>query len=307
MADIYLAPVSNIYLNVGGAAKEVGAYIGANGQTFPVYRAYVVSDYVSRVVICDELGNPVTNVPISTSEPWARQYTAKVYRNGTPVPDAKVAWSVNSEPKNTVIDENGILRGGDAKFEYIRVRAASVTTPSVFDEIDVPSFYANINVEGEYCYVVRGNRDYMFFTEHSSADIEWGDGTTDGHSCSSSHSHTYQTSGDWVVLFHNFSGGRFTYKNYPLYIVYVLTPLPAMTTTSVAEMYMGCANLLSVPQNFLIHNPQITNFTDMFSGCTSLSGEIPRLWELYPTATGTRCFRGCTNLSNYDEIPNAWR
>jgi hypothetical protein len=36
-------------------------------------------------------------------------------------------------------------------------------------------------------------------------------------------------------------------------------------------------------------------------------GAAPTLWLLSPTPTGTGCFNGCTNLSNYASIPAGWK
>ncbi len=53
-------------------------------------------------------------------------------------------------------------------------------------------------------------------------------------------------------------------------------------------------------------NPNIKDMTRTFQGCTGLTEDAPRYWEMYPNASGTGCFEGCTGLSNYSEIPRSW-
>lgn len=50
-----------------------------------------------------------------------------------------------------------------------------------------------------------------------------------------------------------------------------------------------------------------SNFKGMFYDCVNLTGEAPRLWEIFPDADGTGCFHGCTGLTNYNDIPDNWR
>ena len=51
----------------------------------------------------------------------------------------------------------------------------------------------------------------------------------------------------------------------------------------------------------------LTNCSELFNGQSNLTGKAPRLWELAPNAIHTNCFKGCTSLSNYNEIPDDWK
>ena len=53
-----------------------------------------------------------------------------------------------------------------------------------------------------------------------------------------------------------------------------------------------------------------------FANCTNLVGDAPELWELGTNSEendyqgspdGYGCFYNCTNLENYDDIPNYWK
>lgn len=54
------------------------------------------------------------------------------------------------------------------------------------------------------------------------------------------------------------------------------------------------------------------NFAAMFSGRSMMTGTVPRLWDFYPTAgssagSGGGCFKDCTAVSNYADIPPTWK
>ncbi len=87
--------------------------------------------------------------------------------------------------------------------------------------------------------------------------------------------------------------------------------------TNVEGIFTNCPELTNMP-NFR-ENKKITNFREAFAGCSKLTGSTPtdengyKLWERagkpgYPTAIdGFRCFQGCTQLDDYDEIPDNWK
>ena len=86
---------------------------------------------------------------------------------------------------------------------------------------------------------------------------------------------------------------------------------------NVSKVFLNSTELTNMP-NFL-ENKKITNFSQAFDGCSKLTGSTPtdengyKLWqragkEGYPaTINGQHCFRGCTQLDDYDEIPNNWK
>lgn len=87
--------------------------------------------------------------------------------------------------------------------------------------------------------------------------------------------------------------------------------------TNVDSIFALCSELTNMPH--FRDNKKITNFSHAFAGCSKLTGSTPtdengyKLWERagkegYPaTINGQYCFRGCTLLDDYDEIPNDWK
>lgn len=86
---------------------------------------------------------------------------------------------------------------------------------------------------------------------------------------------------------------------------------------NVSKVFLNSTELTNMP-NFL-ENKKITNFSQAFDGCSKLTGSTPtdengyKLWqragkEGYPaTINGQYCFRGCTQLDDYNEIPSDWK
>lgn len=86
---------------------------------------------------------------------------------------------------------------------------------------------------------------------------------------------------------------------------------------NVSKVFLNSKELTNMP-NF-IENKKITNFRQAFDGCSKLTGSTPtdengyKLWqragkEGYPaTINGQYCFRGCTQLDDYNEIPSDWK
>ena len=77
--------------------------------------------------------------------------------------------------------------------------------------------------------------------------------------------------------------------------------------TNVAYCFYGCSKIKYIPSKVFRFNKKITNFSYTFANCTGIVGDVPELWNEFPDATGTGCFRGCTNASNYDSIPDNWK
>lgn len=86
---------------------------------------------------------------------------------------------------------------------------------------------------------------------------------------------------------------------------------------NVSKVFLNSTELTNMP-NFL-ENKKITNFSQAFDGCSKLTGSTPvdengyKLWQRagksgYPAKiNGEHCFRGCTQLDDYDEIPSNWK
>lgn len=86
---------------------------------------------------------------------------------------------------------------------------------------------------------------------------------------------------------------------------------------NVSKVFLNSKELTNMP-NF-IENKKITKFNRAFDGCSKLTGSTPtdengyKLWERagkegYPAEiNGRYCFRGCTQLDDYNEIPSDWK
>ena len=57
----------------------------------------------------------------------------------------------------------------------------------------------------------------------------------------------------------------------------------------------------------LAKNPVINDFTGTFKDLVNLTGTAPALWDIYPSASRNACFLNCTNLTNYNAIPESWK
>lgn len=103
-----------------------------------------------------------------------------------------------------------------------------------------------------------------------------------------------------------------------------LTSIPAglfdkcENTTSFLQTFAFCDNLKTIPLNLFDKCKNAKTFISTFHNCFNLTGETPKtndieLWERagligYPTPIiGVSCFRGCTNLTNYNSIPTNWK
>ena len=95
--------------------------------------------------------------------------------------------------------------------------------------------------------------------------------------------------------------------------------------TAVTDLYFcfyDCSSLTAIPAGLFDHCTVVTNFFKCFYKCSSLTGETPytivdgkkvKLWERSPengfvkTSSDSKCFIGCTGLSDYAEIPYGWK
>lgn len=76
---------------------------------------------------------------------------------------------------------------------------------------------------------------------------------------------------------------------------------------SVRECFLRCYALGSVPSSLFLHTPNITNFASCFYDCRNITSAVPELWLSFPNANGNDCYWNCTDASNYEDIPSAWR
>ena len=96
-----------------------------------------------------------------------------------------------------------------------------------------------------------------------------------------------------------------------------LTAIPETLTipnsvTRCSLMFYSCSNLTSDISNIW---PSTWNYTgiidlsNMFYDCSKVVGTVPadKLWNSGKTFSSSYCFRRCTSLTNYAEIPAGWK
>lgn len=54
----------------------------------------------------------------------------------------------------------------------------------------------------------------------------------------------------------------------------LLAPLPRLGKRSLSGVFEGCKSLQRVPPDLFVHNPQLTDFTDAFKGCSALTIDV---------------------------------
>lgn len=125
----------------------------------------------------------------------------------------------------------------------------------------------------------------------------------------------------------------------PYFGVYQSDDSPSGIDTSLFEyLFARCYALREIPENLFARNthafsfygtfnectalkvipPTLFNplvyaswmggyvFTDCFYGDSGILADVPAIWNM-TNASGYRCFRNCTNASNYASIPAAWK
>ena len=101
-----------------------------------------------------------------------------------------------------------------------------------------------------------------------------------------------------------------------------LTSIPAdlfancQNVTNFRYAFSDCTSLTNIPADLFANCSNVTDFWFTFEGCTNLTGNAPELWKRVPdgetneyigTPNGEGCFYNCTNLTNYEQIPEYWK
>ena len=91
-------------------------------------------------------------------------------------------------------------------------------------------------------------------------------------------------------------------------LVEIATPhKESFGTTSLGGCFADCTSLKQIPADFFVNMPYIESVAGMFYNCTSLTGNAIELWNNNKIKYYEGCYYGCTNLSNYDKIPEDWK
>lgn len=78
------------------------------------------------------------------------------------------------------------------------------------------------------------------------------------------------------------------------------------------DMFFGCTSITNdinnILPNIFLQNEEII-LGEAFAYCENLRGIVPadKLWNSGKTFSSGSCFRNCTSLDNYDEIPDDWK
>lgn len=76
---------------------------------------------------------------------------------------------------------------------------------------------------------------------------------------------------------------------------------------NIQSLFAGCSALEDFPDDLFSGMLDVTNCVQAFENCKSITKRVPELWNSYPNANGTQCFRGCINAENYEDIPAEWK
>ena len=71
--------------------------------------------------------------------------------------------------------------------------------------------------------------------------------------------------------------------------------------------FQNCTSLKQIPADFFNNISNLSGVESMFENCTSLTGNAIELWNNSNIEYHENCYKGCTNLSNYDQIPEGWK
>ena len=75
--------------------------------------------------------------------------------------------------------------------------------------------------------------------------------------------------------------------------------------------FFNCGSLINIPENLFANCADADDFIATFAYCHNLTGVAPELWTItFPDGNwvdGEACFYECTNLSNYEDIPDLWK
>ena len=67
------------------------------------------------------------------------------------------------------------------------------------------------------------------------------------------------------------------------------------------------SNFKYIPGHLFDGCTALNDVTALFKDCTLLTGNAPELWNNTNITSYSECFKNCTKLSNYADIPDAWK
>ena len=77
--------------------------------------------------------------------------------------------------------------------------------------------------------------------------------------------------------------------------------------TYFSTCFSGCYKLTQIPSGLFDKCTNATDFNWCFCNDESITSNVPNLWKTHSNAYHERCFEGCTNAANYEQIPEEWK
>ncbi|MDR0308911.1 MAG: leucine-rich repeat domain-containing protein [Coriobacteriales bacterium] len=88
--------------------------------------------------------------------------------------------------------------------------------------------------------------------------------------------------------------------------------------TDFRSVFNGCTSLTAIPSDLFSNNKAATDFNYAFGDCTGIKTALPDWWDtgkypqgtypqFYLTGTAVRMFIGCTEASNWADVPAEWK
>ena len=204
--------------------------------------------------------------------------------------------------------------------------------PYKFNQLGVSNNKSN-NISS---FKIQGNSlTRMYITSVEDCVVDFGDGTKQtftGNNRSTQVTHNYSESNIYTIkIIGNHSNFRASQN-----IIEIIQI--SNSIINCLNMFSGCSSLTEIPETLRIPD-SVTNCASMFSDCSSLTSDISNIWPSTWNYTGTisvrqmfygcskivgtvpadklwnsgktfnadSCFRNCTSLTNYDEIPDTWK
>lgn len=77
----------------------------------------------------------------------------------------------------------------------------------------------------------------------------------------------------------------------------------------IRQIFQQCSALRTVPSGLFDSATfaDCGNVDNAFFLCSAITSPVPELWISHPNASHYRCFFGCGNAANYNDIPDDWK
>lgn len=134
------------------------------------------------------------------------------------------------------------------------------------------------------------------FTAPFGFFVDWGDGALSAQVRTNTPlSHTYADTKAYQIAIHGQLGGFWntTSSVAGKTLVTSVDKLKSGSLITLANTFRNCTALRTLPTLENVDTPELTDCTNAFYGCSSVTSAHPYLWQLYPTAKHSGCFYRC--------------